>query len=305
MCCDIHQKYPYLLVIGMFDGNVAVYNLQKSVAEPIYKSLGIYGKHSDVVWEVKWGPDMQDGEINFYSISSDGRVFNWVLMQSKLTITTIITLFLNREYVSGPDGTDIKLKGCGTCMIFHPKLPNIFLVGTEEGLIFKCSTEFSSRYLITYQAHYLPVYRIDFNKYNSNIFASCGADWRVKIWEDMRRWVPLSPVGPNRSNLSPVLFCLQRATIHIRFGCERRRRQMGSVLIDCLSRRNDWRQSFRFRYKCQQVQTDLRSTGCCAQECTTHANRIQSENSIHHCRRWQVSENEHIRWTDKFNVMLL
>lgn len=73
-------------------------------------------------------------------------------------------------------------------MAFHPKFPNIFLAGSEEGQIFKCSTEFSSRYLMTYYAHYLPVYHIDFNKFNSNIFASCAADWRVKIWEDMRRY---------------------------------------------------------------------------------------------------------------------
>lgn len=73
-------------------------------------------------------------------------------------------------------------------MVFHPKQSNIFLIGTEEGLLIKCSSEFSSRYLMTYNAHYLPIHRIDFNKYNSNIFASCGADWRVKIWEDMRRY---------------------------------------------------------------------------------------------------------------------
>lgn len=110
MCCDIHRKYPFLLVIGMYDGNVAVYNLQKNVSRPIYVSKG-HGKHSDVVWEVKWGPDMQDGEINFYSISADGRVFNWVLMQNKLAITTIITLFMDKEYVGGPEGMNIKLKG--------------------------------------------------------------------------------------------------------------------------------------------------------------------------------------------------
>lgn len=97
----------------MFDGNVAVYNLQAiNPVEPIYMSRGKHhGKHSDVVWEVKWGPDMPDGEINFYSVSADGRVFNWVLMQSKLTITTIITLYLEQEFVGGPDGNDIKLKG--------------------------------------------------------------------------------------------------------------------------------------------------------------------------------------------------
>lgn len=54
---------------------------------------------------------MQDGEINFYSVSADGRVFNWVLMQNKLAITTIITLFLDNGPVGGPDGTNIRLKG--------------------------------------------------------------------------------------------------------------------------------------------------------------------------------------------------
>ncbi|KAJ6643291.1 Dynein intermediate chain 2, ciliary [Pseudolycoriella hygida] len=136
MCCDIHPKYPYLLVIGMYDGNVAVYNLQTNPSQPLYVSKGVNCKHSDVIWEMKWGPDMPDGEINFYSVSADGRVFNWVLMQNKLSVTTIITLYLDKEHIGNPDGTDIQLKACGTCMIFHPKQPEIFLVGTEEGLIY-------------------------------------------------------------------------------------------------------------------------------------------------------------------------
>lgn len=52
MCCDIHPKYPYLLAIGMYDGNVAVYNLQTNPTDPIYVSKGANGKHSDVIWEV-------------------------------------------------------------------------------------------------------------------------------------------------------------------------------------------------------------------------------------------------------------
>lgn len=186
----------------MYDGNVCVYNLQIGTKEPIYMSHGVNGKHSECVWEVKstpssdmgspfslqikWGPDMQDGEINFYSVSADGRVFNWVLMQNKLAITTIITLYLDNNAVGGPDGTNIRLKGCGTCMVFHPNNPEIFQIGTEEGLIFKCSTAYSSKYLMTYNAHNLSVHRMDFNKYNSNVFASCSGDWRVKIWEDKR-----------------------------------------------------------------------------------------------------------------------
>lgn len=185
MSCDIHSKYPYLLVVGMYDGNVAIYNLQVSYKDPLYMSKG-QQKHSECVWEVKWAPDMTDGEINFYSVSGDGRVFNWVLMQNKLALTTIMTLYLEQELRGGPDGSDTKLKGCGSCMVFHPTNTEIFLVGTEEGLIFKCSTAYSSKYLMIYRAHYQSVYRIDFNKYNTNIFASCSGDWRIKVWEDMR-----------------------------------------------------------------------------------------------------------------------
>ncbi|XP_055838399.1 dynein intermediate chain 2, ciliary [Episyrphus balteatus] len=186
MCCDIHPKYPFLVAIGMYDGNVAVYDLKDTSKGALYMSQGVNGKHSESVAELKWGPDLADGEINFYTASSDGRVFNWVLMQHKFSITVIITLFLDNGTIEGPDGTQMRLKGCATCMTFHPTQPEIFLIGTEEGLIYKCSTAYSSKYLITYNAHYLSVYRIDFNKFNSNIFASCSGDWRIKIWEDMR-----------------------------------------------------------------------------------------------------------------------
>ncbi|KAM7343034.1 dynein intermediate chain 2, ciliary isoform 1-T1 [Cochliomyia hominivorax] len=186
MCCDIHPKYPFLIAVGLYDGNVAVYNLKDNYKEPLYFSDGVNAKHIECVWEIKWGPDMADGEINFYSVSSGGRALNWVLMQNKLMVTTIITLYLENGLVSGPDGTELRLKSCGSCMKFHPQDKEIFLVGTEEGVIYKCSIAYSSKYLMTYRAHNLSVYRIDFNRYNSNIFITCSGDWRVKIWEDMR-----------------------------------------------------------------------------------------------------------------------
>ncbi|XP_036332518.1 dynein intermediate chain 2, ciliary [Rhagoletis pomonella] len=186
MCCDIHPTYPFLVAIGMYDGSVAVYNLRENYEKPLYLSVGVHNKHAECAWEIKWGPDMADGEINFYSVSTDGRVFNWVLMQNDFMITTITTLFLTNGIVEGPDGTEVQLRSCGACMKFHPTNPEIYLIGTEEGLIYKCSIAYSSKYLMTYNAHHLTVYRIDFNRFNSNIFISCSGDWRVKVWEDMR-----------------------------------------------------------------------------------------------------------------------
>lgn len=120
----------------MLDGNVAVYNLQTNLNEPIYKSRGVHGKHSKVVWEVKWGLDMQDGEINFYSVSADGTVYNWILMQSRLSLTTIITLYLDQQFTSEPDGNIIKLKGIflsislvlfNLCFFFQMSLIYVFI----------------------------------------------------------------------------------------------------------------------------------------------------------------------------------
>ena len=39
----------------------------------------------------------------------------------------------------------VHFKACGTCIEFHPKQKNLFLVGSEEGKIYKCSTSYSSQ----------------------------------------------------------------------------------------------------------------------------------------------------------------
>lgn len=66
----------------------------------------------------------------------------------------------------------------------------MFLVGTEQGSIYKCSTEYSSMFLFKYDAHHMPVHKISYNLFYPDIFLSCSADWRVKIWEDMKGYVP-------------------------------------------------------------------------------------------------------------------
>lgn len=76
----------------------------------------------------------------------------------------------------------------GTCIALHPVDQSLFLIGTEEGFIYKCSTAYLSMYLFTYAAHQMPVHRLDFNKYSPNIFASCSADWSIKVWEDNRKY---------------------------------------------------------------------------------------------------------------------
>ncbi|KAL7286142.1 hypothetical protein TKK_0019585 [Trichogramma kaykai] len=187
MCVDFNPQHPHLIVLGTLDGSVEVYNVQLAASAPQYKSNDVTQKHAGIVWQVCWAPETEEGNLTFFSVSTDGRVNHWVLNQNDLGCTTVMTLLLDRPPIPGPDGTQMLLKGCGTCIAFHPQDPSVYLVGTEEGTIYKCNTAYSSCYMSTYEdAHDMPIYRIAFNKFNSDIFASCAADWRIKIWEDGR-----------------------------------------------------------------------------------------------------------------------
>lgn len=62
MCLDMHADHPYLVVVGHYDGNVAIYNLKKPHSQPSFRSSAKSGKHTDPVWQVsleprreKWG----------------------------------------------------------------------------------------------------------------------------------------------------------------------------------------------------------------------------------------------------------
>ncbi|CAD1473387.1 unnamed protein product, partial [Heterotrigona itama] len=157
MCLDFNERHPHLLVIGTMDGAVAVYNIMLPPTTPQYRSNDVVQKHGGIVWEIHWAPDTEEGNLAFYSVSIDGKINYWILSENDLALTTVITLFLDRPPIPGPDGTMITLKA------------------------------YSSVYMRTYnEAHNMPVYRIVFNKFNSNIFASCSGDWRIKIWEDDR-----------------------------------------------------------------------------------------------------------------------
>ena len=53
----------------------------------------------------------------------------------------------------------------------------------SPGMVYLCTTQYSSRYLNTYQAHNTPVYNIQWNTFIPNIFITCASEWIIKIWD--------------------------------------------------------------------------------------------------------------------------
>jgi len=71
----------------------------------------------------------------------------------------------------------------GCCIDFNKEQDHLFVVGTEEGRVHKCSTAYNSQYLETYAGHHMAVYTVKWNEHHPRVFISASADWTVKLWD--------------------------------------------------------------------------------------------------------------------------
>ncbi|KAM3574777.1 hypothetical protein VYU27_003306 [Nannochloropsis oceanica] len=165
---------------------------------------------------------LADRELCFYSVASDGHVISWLLSKNELRMEPVMQLKLmagkgvsslisssaptgqsNSGVSSDLSGLDdetpnllTSLTGLasGSCFDFCP-LPgqgHLFLVGTEEGTLHKCSKAYSGQYLATYEGgHMMAVYAVRWNPFHPKLFLSCSADWTVKLWDQTRPGAPL------------------------------------------------------------------------------------------------------------------
>ena len=183
LCLDFNVRHPSLLAIGCYDGNVFVYNICSKNLNPIFSSSIKTGSHSDPVWEIHWEKEENGAELNFYSISSDGQVTNWTLSRNELRMELVMNLSLIQSAKAELEESTLVGLACGSCFDFHHKQSHLFIVGTEEGHIHKCSKSYSGQYLHTFTGHHMTVYSVQWNVFHERVFLSCSADWTVKVSE--------------------------------------------------------------------------------------------------------------------------
>eukprot|EP00341_Mesodinium_pulex_P012750 CAMPEP_0116903226 /NCGR_PEP_ID=MMETSP0467-20121206/10598_1 /TAXON_ID=283647 /ORGANISM="Mesodinium pulex, Strain SPMC105" /LENGTH=677 /DNA_ID=CAMNT_0004577441 /DNA_START=13 /DNA_END=2046 /DNA_ORIENTATION=+ len=183
MCLDFHPRHQSLLAVGCYDGTVMVFDVRNRVNRPIYSSSIRTGKHTDPVWQVHWQDEDLVKELNFFSISSDGQVASWIMSKNELKMEPVMQLKLVATARDDPDEVNLSGLAGGCCFDFNRHNEHLFIVGTEEGKIHKCSKAYSGQYLETYQGHHMAVYAIKWNPFHPRVFISCSADWTVKIWD--------------------------------------------------------------------------------------------------------------------------
>lgn len=185
MALDFHPVHTALLVAGLYDGSVCVYDVRSRSNEPIYTSSDPKCKHTDPVWQVRWQREEPGKNINFFSISSDGRVTNWLMNKNELINEEVIEVKLmsgTKDHEEVPDNAMLGLAG-GCAFDFNPASEHLFVVGTEEGAIQSYSKAYNSQFLRAFEGHHMAVYAVRWNPFHPHVFLTCSADWTVKLWE--------------------------------------------------------------------------------------------------------------------------
>ncbi|KAF5298180.1 hypothetical protein FQA39_LY02604 [Lamprigera yunnana] len=191
---NFSQKNPNLLGIGFYDGNVKVVDV--SLIDCYL--IGTSGEDSpsfEPIWRIIWykGTDYFKDTEQIITSCQDGRI-SYYRNQD-----TIDLMYEQIMRISRPEG---KVKGIETLRQCHiPGIPvnryaaalvicqhpvdgNIYLVGTNEGTIHRCSRNYHHQHLDLFLAHYGPLYEIKFSPFCNKIFLTCGEDWCIRIWAD-------------------------------------------------------------------------------------------------------------------------
>ncbi|NXL67785.1 WDR78 protein, partial [Chordeiles acutipennis] len=189
---DFSTASPNLLAVGMYNGSVAIYNVQSCKDAALLDSSESSNKHTGPVWQLRWveqdrGTTGDGKKERLMCISADGRVTEWFI-QKRLDCTDLIkikpTESKKKKLPSEKERSEalILQHAAGMCFDFHPKDTNLYLAGTEEGHIHKCSCSCNEQFLETYKGHKGPVYKVAWNPFSTNTFLSCSADWSIILW---------------------------------------------------------------------------------------------------------------------------
>ncbi|XP_037313135.2 dynein axonemal intermediate chain 4 isoform X2 [Pungitius pungitius] len=190
---DFSSSNPSQLAVGMQDGTIAVYNVNSDHnASCVLSSSQCPNRHLDPVWQLRWTQQelnlTRDKAPEFlFSVAADGRISRWFFCSSGLDCTDLMKLkkIQHTKKKAGGTRTESVLSALnpGLCLDFHPTDSSVYLVGTWEGLIHKCSCSNNRQVLETYRTHFCPVNRIKWSPFSPGVFLSCSSDWTIQLWQ--------------------------------------------------------------------------------------------------------------------------
>uniref|UniRef100_A0A8C4GD73 Dynein axonemal intermediate chain 4 n=1 Tax=Dicentrarchus labrax TaxID=13489 RepID=A0A8C4GD73_DICLA len=182
---DFSFNNPSQLAVGMQDGSLVIYNVQSRNQLCVVSSSECTNKHLAPVWQIRW--TQQDLSLTgeekleaLYTVAADGKICKWFICNNGLDCIELMKL---KKIHNTKKKSVLSALSPGLCFDFHPRDSSIYLVGTWEGLIHKCSSSNSQQFLETYRKHFCPVNCIIWCPLIPDVFLSCSSDWTIQLWK--------------------------------------------------------------------------------------------------------------------------
>ncbi|KAE8284685.1 WD repeat-containing protein 34 [Larimichthys crocea] len=193
LCC--HPNRPALIAGGLYSGEVVVWDTSRT-QDPVLVQSGMSAdSHREPVYQVAWVPLEKKGEFGVLSACSGGRVLLWLVDSDQGRLILNAAYALVRQQLPHSSSSSFKARGSSTVgvttLALSPWDSDTFLVGSEGGLLLRCS--FSSQTpaeapsegqsvtprapaVFSFRARSGPVHSIHCSPFHRNLFVSAGTD---------------------------------------------------------------------------------------------------------------------------------
>ncbi|XP_051268288.1 WD repeat-containing protein 34 [Dicentrarchus labrax] len=193
LCC--HPQQPALIAGGLYSGEVVVWDTSRTQDSTLVQTGMSADSHREPVYQVAWVPLQKKGEFGVLSASSGGKVLLWTVDSDQGRLVLSAAYALVRQQVPHSSSISYKARGSSTVgvtsLALSPWDPDTFLVGSEGGLLLRCS--FSSQKpaaapsegqsvtprapaVFSFRPRSGPVHSIHCSPFHRNVFVSAGTD---------------------------------------------------------------------------------------------------------------------------------
>lgn len=215
------DKNPNWLACGFANGDVLILDITSYEVKTVAKSKRDTNPCFEPIWTTNWRSIDKD---NQYVITTcqDGRINKFMSTKTHDFICTplmrISTVEGKMKGLEAPklcmkEDVPITRYPAALCMKWHPRIEHIYLVGTDEGCVHKCSTHYLNQHMDVFRAHTGPVYSLQISPFMPHLLATCGADNAIRLWMEGIDDVILTMNGP--SAVYDIAFCPVNSTILI------------------------------------------------------------------------------------------
>ncbi|CRK95557.1 CLUMA_CG009021, isoform A [Clunio marinus] len=185
------EMKPQLMAVALYNGTVEVIdvadihpNKEHSI---VAKSERKSSPGFEPIWQIQWiqannfeyiMAASQDGRITKYKISTGPYLVGYLQLHLHRVEGTVEALDIEHKktFIEAYRHPQI------LCLQKHPQNIETYLVGTDEGCLHVCSTNFPYQHLSVLQVHKSGVHSIDYSPYSPKIFLTAGNDWTIRIW---------------------------------------------------------------------------------------------------------------------------